>query len=142
MRPSIRKGCKFSSSINSASLHQNHTETLQMIKFLLERKKKRESTKQYIRADSGRFFFILVNKINKYSKLVTSLLTFACIVRSEFQTRVQMDHFVFAQNLSPLSPISPLPFSSVPKIRFFPQFFRSNLFLLQFINRLRETFYR
>jgi hypothetical protein len=34
-------------------------------------------------------FFILVNKINKYSKLVTSLLTFAFIAIPEFETRVR-----------------------------------------------------
>jgi hypothetical protein len=43
---------------------------------------------------TGQFFFILVNKTNKYSKLVISLLGFAQIVRSEFQTRVR---FFFTQ---------------------------------------------
>jgi hypothetical protein len=39
-------------------------------------------------------FFILVNKTNKYNKLVISLLGFAQIARPEFETRVR-DFFFF-----------------------------------------------
>jgi hypothetical protein len=112
-----------------------------------------------------RFFFILVNKINKYSKLATSLLTFTFIARPEFQTRVRGFFFntetkekknldpnfklgssylisISCDSHSPLSPITPLPSPLFKTYNFFPQIFRSNSFLLQFINCLRETFYR
>jgi hypothetical protein len=38
----------------------------------------------------GRDITILVNKINKYIKLASSLLTFAFIARFEFETRVRI----------------------------------------------------
>jgi hypothetical protein len=48
------------------------------------------------------FLFILVNKINKYSKLATSLLTFAFIARSEFETRVPIFFYTEKKNTDPV----------------------------------------